>query len=208
MDEVLILLLRKEAHIRPAMLTTTEVGKLTGMSQQNASRKLAALEEAGHIQRSKEGIMLTSKACDELGELYSSLKKAFGDRRLEIEGVISKGLGEGGYYVSLEGYQSQMKEKLGFRPYPGTLNINIGEAQRWKRQHLLQGEPIVITGFKGKERSYGDLFAYKCAMDGEPCAIIIPLRTHHGADTLELICPFNVKKRLGKGEGDRVKVIV
>lgn len=208
MDEVLILLLRKDAHTKPVMMTTTELGKLTGMSQQNASRKLAALEQEGYIERSKEGILLTGKARDGLGELYSSLRDAFGEKRLEIEGVISKGLGEGGYYVSLEGYQSQMKDKLGFRPYPGTLNIKIGESQRWKRQHLLQGEPIVITGFKGKDRTYGDLFAYKCALEGLPCAVIIPLRTHHGADTLELLCPFNVKKKLGRGEGDKVKVVI
>jgi len=194
--------------MQPAAMTTTDMGKLTGMSQQNASRKLAMLEQEGFIERSKDGIRLTGKACDELGELYSTLKKAFGDKKLEIEGVISKGLGEGGYYVSLDGYLDQIKEKLGFKPYPGTLNMKIGVSQRWKRQHLLQGEPIVITGFRGKERTYGDLFAYKCALEGLPCAIIIPLRTHHGADTLELLCPFNVKKRLGKGEGDRIKVIV
>ncbi|MFH0737731.1 MAG: DUF120 domain-containing protein [Candidatus Micrarchaeota archaeon] len=208
MDEILLLLLRKGADSRPVALTTTELGELSGMSQQNASRKLLALERGGFLERSREGLLLTRKAVDELADAYSALKAAFEGERFEIEGVISKGLGEGGYYVSLPGYLKQIAEKLGFDPYPGTLNIRIAASERWKRQRMMQKDPVTISGFKDKERTYGDIFAYRCTVEGRRCAVIIPIRTHHGPDVLELICPFNAKKKLGKGEGDRIRVVI
>jgi riboflavin kinase len=207
MDEILILLLRRGAHTKPVAMTTTEMGRISGMSQQNASKKLSDLESGGYIERGKDGITLTKKAREGLDELYSSMKAAFEGERLEIEGIITKGLGEGGYYVSLPGYRKQMEEKLGFDPYPGTVNIKVDGSQMWKRQRILQNDPIIIEGFKDKDRTYGDIYAFKCTVEGKACALIIPLRTHHGPDILELVCPFSLKKRLGKGEGDAVKVV-
>jgi riboflavin kinase len=208
MDEILLLLLRRGAHRRPLRLTTSELGALAGMSQQNASRKLTQLEAEGYIERGNDGIRLTGKAYNELSGVYSALKAAFEGGGLEIEGRLVKGLGEGGFYVSLEGYRMQFMEKLGFRPFPGTLNVMMKDEDRWKRQRILQAEPVIISGFRDKERTYGDLFAYRCRLDGRGCAIIFPLRTHHGPDIIEIVCPFNAKKEIGKKDGDRVKVVV
>ncbi len=206
MDEILLLLLRRGAHIKPFRMTTSEIGAQTGMSQQNASRKLLALEEAGYISRSKDGILLEKKAYDELAADYVVLKSVFEGKRLEIEGRITKGLGEGGFYVSMDGYRKQIKEKLGFDPFPGTLNITVDEA--WKKQSLLQLEPIIISGFRDRDRTYGDLFAYPCRLGDHDCAIIVPLRTHHGPDIIELISPFNIKKELHKKDGDHIRVLI
>ncbi|MEW6035058.1 MAG: DUF120 domain-containing protein [Candidatus Micrarchaeota archaeon] len=208
MDEILLLLLRRGAHIKSLRMTTSEIGMLAGMSQQNASRKLAQLERSGYLTRRKDGLRLSPKAYDELAGLYSALRSVFEGEKLEIEGVISRGLGEGRYYVSMEGYRKRIAEKLGFDPYPGTLNIKVDESQRWKRQQLLQTEPVIIPGFKDKNRTYGDIFAYPCTIEGRGCALIIPLRTHHGPEVLEVLCPFNIKKELGKGEGDLIKVLL
>jgi len=208
MDELLILLLRKGAYSRPLRLTTAELGSLAGMSQQNASRKLAGLGKEGYLERGKDGIRLTRKAYDESAALFSSLKPIFEGGRIEIEGRIVRGLGEGSFYMSLPGYRRQIKEKLGFDPYPGTLNIRLDPEQAWKRQQLLEGEPIIIPGFKGKDRTFGDLFAFRCRLGGRDGAVIVPLRTHHGPDILEVIFSFNAKKEFGKKDGERVKVVV
>jgi riboflavin kinase len=208
MDSVLLLLLKRGAHLKPVRLTTTEVGSLTGMSQQNASRKLKILEQEGQIQRSKEGLRLTKKAYDELAAIYSELRNAFEGGHIAIEGIITKGLGEGGYYVSMKGYRRQIAEKLGFDPYPGTLNIRIDDEDGWKKQHLLQLEPIIIPGFKDNDRTYGDLFAYPCKLGKQDCAIIVPLRTHHGPEIIELVSPVDIKKELHKKDGDRVRVMI
>lgn len=206
MDEILLLLLRRGAHLKPFRITTSEIGAQTGMSQQNASRKLLALEEEGYVERGKDGIRLAKKAYDELAADYVVLKSVFEGKKLEIEGRISKGLGEGGFYVSMEGYRRQIKEKLGFEPFPGTLNIVVDDA--WKKQSLLQLEPVIISGFRDHDRTYGDLFAYPCRLGTHECAIIVPLRTHHGPEIIELISPLNIKKELHKKDGDRIRVLI
>lgn len=206
MDELLILLLRKGAHAKPCRLTTAELGALAGMSQQNASRRISALAEAGMLVRNKGGIMLTAKGYRELAGLYSSLKAVFDGGKLEFSGVIVRGLGEGSFYMSLEGYRKQIRERLGFDPFPGTLNIRLDEDERWKRQSLIDNEPIIISGFKDRDRTYGELYAYRCRVEGRDGAIIVPLRTHHGQEILEIIFPFNAKAELRKKDGARVKV--
>jgi riboflavin kinase len=206
MEEILVLLLKRGAHQKPVRITTAELGQEAGMSQQNASRKLVELEEDGFLRRSKEGIKLTKKAYGALAATYSTLKRAFERKKLEISGTITGGLEEGGYYLSLEGYKKQIKEKLGFVPYPGTLNILMDEEEAWKREFLLQLEPVTIEGFRDKKRTYGDLYAYGCSVEGQKCFIIVPLRTHHGPEILEIIGPHNMKKKLGKRNGDTVKV--
>jgi len=206
MDEMLILLLRKGAHAKPCRLTTAELGHLAGMSQQNASRRISALAGAGMLVRNKDGIMLTAKGYHELAGLYSSLKAVFDGGKLEFSGIIVRGLGEGSFYMSLEGYRKQIREHLGFDPFPGTLNIRLDEDERWKRQSLIESEPIIISGFKDKNRTYGELYAYRCRVEGRDGAIIVPLRTHHGQEILEIIFPFNAKAELRKKDGARVRV--
>ena len=51
MDEILVLLLKRRAHIKPVKVTTSELGSEVRMSQQNASRRLAELEKKGYLKR-------------------------------------------------------------------------------------------------------------------------------------------------------------
>ena len=208
MDEILLLLLRKGAHQRPLRLTTGELGSLCGMSQQNASGRLIALEKEGMLERGKDGIMLTKKGYSTLAAGYATLKNAFEGGKLEIEGTITRGLGEGGYYVSMPGYRNQIREKLGFEPFPGTLNLRIEGEELVRRQRIMEAEPVIIPGFRDQKRTYGDILAYRCRIEGEECALIVPVRTHHGPEIIEVISPVNLKKKLGRKDGERVRVSI
>jgi riboflavin kinase len=138
MDEILLLLLKKGARKKPVKLTTAEVGEAAGMSQQSASRRLLSLEEDGMIERGQDGIALTKKANREIAGEYAALRAVF-EEKLEISGTVETGIGEGKYYLALDGYRKQMKEKLGFEPFPGTLNIRLPKSERWKKEQLLAG---------------------------------------------------------------------
>lgn len=208
MDELLLVLLRHGAHKAPVKMTTSALGAEAGMSQQNASRKLLELEGQGQLERGKGGIRLTRKGCDLLADGYASLRRAFEGERLEIRGTVVGGLGEGRYYLSLDGYKKAIRQKLGFNPFPGTLNIKIDEDDRWKKQQLIQMEPVIIPGFMDRKRTYGDLFSYRCRLGDEECAIVVPMRTHHGPDILEVVAPVDLKKALRKKDGSRVKVVI
>lgn len=208
MDEMLLLLLRHGAHLRPVRITSSELGSQLGMSQQNASRRLLELERSGQVERTEGGVMLTKKGHGELAGLYSAMKAAFEGGKIEFEGTVVSGLGEGKYYLSLQGYRKQIAEKLGFAPYAGTLNIQLEEADLWKKQHILGLDPVIIKGFKDAKRTYGDLFAYRCSVEGLECAVLVPLRTNHGPDVLEIIAPWGLKRKLKKKDGSRIRVVV
>lgn len=208
MDDILLALLKRRAHLKPVKITTSHLGYETGMSQQNASRKIAILEKMGYLERKKEGLKLTAKAYEELASMYSELRAVFEGGHIDIDGTIVKGLGEGGYYVSMDGYRRQIKDKFGFEPFPGTLNVKLDEEEIWKRQALFQMEPITIKGFRDKDRTFGDLFAFKCRVEDRECVLIIPIRTHHGPDIIEILSPINIKREFGKKDGDRITVVI
>ena len=54
-----------------------------------------------------------------------------------LSGTVVSGRGEGRKYVELEWVKQQVKEKLGFDPYPGTLNLRLDE-ENVKRRVLLE----------------------------------------------------------------------
>ncbi len=205
MDELLIFLIKHNAHMNPVRFTTIEIGEQMGMSQQNVSRRLRMLEQGGKVERSNTGIRLKQSGVDEIKALHADIGNAL-SAKLEINGIIADGLGEGRFYLSQSGYRSQMKEKLGFDPYPGTLNVRLGIEERQKRERLLALEPIVIKGFEKDGRKFGDLFAYKAVADGVESAVVVPLRTHHGSDVIEIAAKANLKKALGKKSGDRIQI--
>jgi riboflavin kinase len=203
MDELLFFLLKKGGHRNAIRMTTAEIGAGLGMSQQNASRKLMELEQSGLVKRNRSGISLTQKAMDDIADLKALLNNAF-EPKLDMQGKIVKGLGEGRFYLSQEGYKRQMEEKLGFEPYPGTLNIKLDGEGIESRRRMLQLEPLIIDGFEKDGRKFGELFAYIAVAGGFDCAIVVPLRTHHGNDVVEVIAPVNLRKALKKREGDSV----
>ncbi len=203
MDEILLFLLRSGADRSAVRLTTAEIGEGLGMSQQNVSRRLRLLEREGKVARSGPAIGLTDSGVSEMKELLATLQNAFA-ARLEMRGRISDGLGEGGFYLSKKGYGRQLAEKLGFTPFPGTLNLRLEGAEALKRRRLLRLDPIIINGFSEGGRSYGDLFAYRATVDGTRCAVLVPLRTHHGEDIVEITAPVNLRSALGKRTGDSV----
>lgn len=206
MDELILALLKHGAYIRPVRITTTELGKMLGMSQQNASHRLCQLEKEGMVERKNNTLELTKKAKDEIVVVYAELRTVLNGEKLELSGRITAGLGEGRYYLSLDGYKKQIKELFGFNPFPGTLNIELDDKEVWKKQHVLRMEPMVISGFKDKNRTYGDLFAYRCEIEEEKCLLVVPIRTHHGPKIIEIISQLDLKKALNRKDGDKIKV--
>jgi CTP-dependent riboflavin kinase len=45
-----------------------------------------------------------------------------------LEGHLCSGLGEGAGFIALDWVEHQFHAKLGFAPYPGTLNLNLAGA--------------------------------------------------------------------------------
>ena len=198
-------------------VTTSGLAERLGYSQQTASRHLIELEKAGLITRAidKRGcrVRLTNTGLEALREVYAVLKRVLEPVTapfLVLRGVVFTGLGEGAYYVTREGYRRQFVEKLGFEPYPGTLNLRLVDGDSLKARRELDFYPgIEIEGFTAEGRTFGAGKCFRAIINDEvEGAVVIAYRTHYGPSVVELISPVCLRERLGLKDGDVVKVKV
>ena len=207
-------LLRLGANTNFLRISTTELSRVIGGSQQSASRHLQILDSQGFIERKIERggshIRITGKGLDELTHVYGELKWYLEGKQAEtivIMGEVSSGLFEGAYYISKEGYMRQIEERLGFTPFPGTLNVKIPEDDYDARRNIERGPGIRLEGFKDGERAFGAARCYPLTLnDEEAGAMIVAERTTHDLGVMEIISPHYLRRKLGLVDGDTVKV--
>jgi riboflavin kinase len=204
--DIIFYLLRLGAHKGPVKVTTSELAEGIGVSQQTASRKLISLQREGAVERVGGKIMLTHKAVGRVREFVSGVLESLKGTSVSFGGSLIIGLGRGAYFVSQKEYMGQFRKKLGFSPFAGTLNVKIDEADIEKRLTLREQPAIEIKGFAKGKRRFGKIACYKCAVGGLPCAIIFPEMSGHGLSVLEVISPFNLRKRLSLSDGSRITV--
>ncbi|MFL6372423.1 MAG: DUF120 domain-containing protein [Nitrososphaera sp.] len=214
----LIELLSKGARHNFVELTTTLLGKGIGRSQQAASKHLLDLETSGYIERLKKGqkfaVKVTDKGYSEIQSLYLSLRSALESTpaTMDFRGNVISGMGEGAYYMSLEGYRRQFREKLGYEPYPGTLNVRLTDQIYMNGRLELGKHPsIFINGFSDGTRTYGWVKCYSAIInDGaiDNAAVLVLERTHYDDSMLEVIAPISIKQVAGIKNGDMIKVQV
>src|SRR5713101_398034 len=171
------------AHDKRIECRTRDVALGIGSSQQTASRRLIEMEKAGLIQRSWEGrtqkVQITKEGLQQLAGMHRILKGVFESSpgELVMNGVVFSGLSEGSYYMGLEGYRKQFRAKLGFDPYPGTLNLRVRKEDLVARRELENNAFIEIEGFANKTRTYGAVKGYRAIINGEvQGAVIVPVR--------------------------------
>jgi len=207
---VLKLLAFAGADHTPVVLTSREVGAQLGVSQQAADRYLVALEKRGLISRSlaqrRQRIQITPAAVALLRAEYHDYHRIFeGPERLTFSGTVVSGLGEGRYYLSQPGYVVQFTERLGYSPYPGTLNVRLsGEALR-KAGVVAGWRGIRIDGFHASGRTFGGATCFVARMNGRPCHLIHPDRSHY-EDVVEFVAPDRLRDSLHLKDGDPVEV--
>lgn len=205
------------AHRRTAKISTEYLAGKLNASQQTASRYLIELDKKGWIKRTitPEGclIRITDAGMKELNKLYSNLRflmEAAYPPSITLEGTVFTGLGEGAYYISKEPYRKQFIEKLGFDPYPGTLNLKLTTEYDIKTRGEVEAYPAVeIEGFKNADRTFGSVKCYPVTIENKvKGALISALRSHYDASVLEIIAAVPLRKHLKLKDGHKVKVEV
>lgn len=208
-------LLRLGAVSRPVRVSTTELSARLGCSQQSASRHLRLLEQLGLVSRriGPDGslIRVTGDGVGALEEVYFALGRSLEEPEVEVlsfEGTVFSGMYQGGYYISQEGYREQIVERLGFDPYPGTLNLRLREEDLEARRMLEALPGARIEGFRGVDRAFGGARCYPILVNGEAeGAVIVAERTSYDLSVMEVIAPVNLRERFGLEDGDAVRVV-
>jgi riboflavin kinase len=189
-------------------------------SSQTASRRLQRLDEAGYVERDVvadgQWISLTEEGETALRREYADYRRIFetaGAETVEFEGTVTGGMGEGRHYISLSGYRRQFEERLGYEPFPGTLNVRLDDDSVRSRAGMASLAAVPIDGWEDDERTFGPATCYAATVRSgdesyDPAHIIVPERTHHDETQLELIAPDKLREALGLEDGDRVTVLV
>jgi len=203
------------ASSRTVKVSTEYLAEKIGSSQQTASRHLISLEKMGWIKRTitPDGclIKITSLGVSELKKLYAELRLIFESEyppSITMEGILFSGLGEGAYYMNKDGYRKQFMEKLGFDPYPGTLNIKLTTEYDNKVLSELETYPAVeLEGFQDEDRTFGNVKCYPAVINNRvKGAVIYAMRSHYGSSVLEIVSPVFIRNALKLKDGNKVKV--
>jgi len=207
-------LLAKGARHNFVPITTTSLGKNIHRSQQAASKHLLELERDGYIERIRSGqkvsVRITTKGQAEMTRISSILRSSLesSPSYLEFKGTIISGMGEGAYYMSMKGYTKQFKTKLGYIPFPGTLNVKLKDKVYTEAKHSLDThDGIMINGFSDGKRTYGWVKCYPAKINNSIDGALITLeRTHYDDSVIELISHTNIKKAAKLSTGSQISV--
>jgi riboflavin kinase, archaea type len=214
----LVELAKLKAHLGFVPLSTEELAEKLGQSQQSASKHLQQLESLGYVERRRSGakfsVRMTEPGQEIVRAYYSSLKAALErkpKREMTFAGKVFQGLGEGAYYIGLEGYRTQFAKALGFDPYAGTLNVKLESPDQVELKRELRGfDGLRIEGFQRDGRTYGGARCYraKVGKKGIAGAVLVIDRTHYDDSVLEIISPEFLRGALGLKNGDVVELDV
>lgn len=193
-------------------LSSRELGKLTGVSQQSASQRILELIREGLVARDlatrRQRMRLTPKGMDLLRKEYADYQRIFEIREtVTLAGTVTSGLGEGAFYMRQRGYKDQFRKKLWFEPYEGTLNLKITGGELAKTQILRESPGIEISGFEAGGRTFGGARCFLATIGHLDCAIIMPIRSHY-SEVVEVISKHYLRGALGIKDGDTVELIV
>jgi riboflavin kinase len=120
-------------------------------------------------------------------------------------GVIVSGTWKGSYFVSRKIYSDQFKHILGFKPFPGTLNIEVGEEYLEEIIKIPKEKMNIIHGNEG----FGDVNYIKSTLNNKiNGALLFPAKTEHPPKILEFIAGENLREDLKLKDGDFVTLML
>ena len=119
---------------------------------------------------------------------------------LILKGRVVNGDKSGAYFISQ--YASRIKSKIGYAPFPGTLNIECNTTPRFPtRSHF-------ISSWTDRGRAFGAVWIYPATMLNTKVHVIVPEMTSHANNIVEIISPHCLKSKLNLKNGDYVEIEV
>ena len=209
-------LLSKGAKHNFVTITTSSLGRNIKKSQQAASKHLLELENKNFIERIISGrkisVKITPKGYSELVKLSNVLQKNLtsSPSHVLLKGTLVSGLGEGAYYMSLEGYSKQFKTKIGYVPFPGTFNVKLGKKEYTEAiSQFEEMEGIHIDGYSDGKRTYGWVKCFKAKLNSTfECLLIRLERSHHDTSIIELISKNSLRKTAKLSDNSKVTITI
>ena len=122
-----------------------------------------------------------------------------------LQGRLFSGLGKASTFTNLPWVEQQLIEKMGIKPFPGTLNLQLQQAvDRKTWQELQKTAPCVISAPSDEAC---DAHCYPVSVKGRITAVaLVPLVEGYPGDQLELISAVSLRKTLELDDNDLLEV--
>ena len=123
-----------------------------------------------------------------------------------LRGKVTTGKGEARGFTQIPWVRQQLIGKLGFEPYPGTLNVRIEETDGIVAWMALRARPGIDIE---PEDGFCAARCYPVDVEGQiRAAIILPLVAGYSADVVEVVGPVSLRDALGLSDGSAVTLAV
>jgi len=121
---------------------------------------------------------------------------------MKITGRIVKGVGESSGFIAIPWVTRRMTEKLGFRPYGGTLNIAIDDPEVQRNLKTHGGDFL-----RSEAPGFCDALIFRGRIAGTyECGVVLPLVPSYDECLLEILAPVHLKNSLGLTDGDTISL--
>ncbi len=120
-----------------------------------------------------------------------------------LKGEVFSSDEQGREYVNLPWVKKQIKEKLGFNPFLGTLNLRVQDESIMNELRKLEATMVIHK--KGYCRGKCLKARINKKIEG---AVVVPDVSHYPNDVLEVLAPVNLRKTLGLIDGDEIEVTI
>ena len=124
---------------------------------------------------------------------------------MNIIGTIEKGAGQGAFFTSLDWVVEQFEAVMGFKPFPGTLNVRVLDKDLSKLDRFFSEEDFEIVPDKPQ---FCSAQLKKIRVNGILAAAIFPsddVRIH-GKEIIEIMSNCHLKETLHLKDGDEVTI--
>ena len=123
--------------------------------------------------------------------------------RQHLHGQLSTGIGQGKHFTGLEWARQQFMDKLGIDPFPGTINVIVGDSESMKVWNRLKGTPGVRIDNPNHGPHDCDARCYPVSIEGQiDGAIVLPEVPGYSPVQIEVISAIGVRGTLGMVDGD------
>lgn len=200
-------------------ISCASMGDELEVSTQTVSRRLRQLENADFIRRERtndgQRVTLLPDGIDALRHEYDDYRRIFDTPDpITLVGHVTSGMGRGRHFITLPGYDTQFRDRLGYQPYPGTLNVELTTDTATKRTALETLEAIPIDSWEDDGNTYGAATAYPATIEPPNAQaytrahLLVPDRTDHAPTHVELIAPDHLRDHLDLADNDQVTIHV
>ena len=117
---------------------------------------------------------------------------------LILKGRVVNGNKSGAYFISQ--YSSKINSKVGYTPFPGTLNIECNTTPRFPTRSKF------ISSWTERGKEHGAVWIYSATMLNTKVHVVVPELTSHANNIIEVISPHCLKSKLNLKNGDFVEI--